>query len=596
MSMEAMIGFNPQSIDISLLLAVIALGMAFVFYLRFTKLRRALTSILFSGASSPTIRQLIDEVESLVSARSAQRRKILGAVNLSADAESLEDCIQQALAEIILITGASISAVQVAFDDTELFLSSDGFDPDAKKLLEVWLQSASVNDMTATAGSTLFLQRFGIQDVIVERKQNGHTTVVLFIGSPYRARIDRSAISFLMDRFVARIKGFIDQRRSDDGGHSRELLQQISHDIRSPLNNVKSALQLAQQVSPSTENDCAVRETYLSVALQNVESVAELTETILDYSSRAAGIGLRSQPVTVNLFSVIKETLDRFSVMAALKGIIPSVHVDQNIHVQFDPQQLRRVLANIMSNAIKYSNQGSITIRANLSNAVPQGATVALTISDQGIGMTQSELSQLFSPFTRFQRHLADGAGLGLVVTRQLVEANKSTISVESTYGAGTCFRLELPMSTVVKETVQTPIKILYIEDSEDTRSAFVRMIQNDETTVITAHNFIEAESIIRFQSVDGVICDFNTGKGDFDSFQTSIVKHLGASVAQALPMLIVSGQKFKADRFSTDRIKTLTKPANFIDIRDWLSNVQTQVRLRIAGQCSGATGIALSS
>ena len=258
----------------------------------------------------------------------------------------------------------------------------------------------------------------------------------------------------------------------------------------------------------------------------------------------------------------------------AMKRIIPSILVDKNLNIEFDPSQLKRVFSNLISNAIKYSDSGSLIFEANREKNLVQ-----LSISDEGIGMTSDQLSKLFQPFTRFQRHLAEGAGLGLVVTQQLLEANHARIEVDSQYGSGTTFTLYLKASTKepnripLSEVASQQIKLLYIEDSQDLRDSFIRSFESEKCKIFLAHNFVEAESIIRFQSFDGIICDRQTGQGTLLDFIQALSKKKEYS-----PILIISGLhsdlKIPPHFLRSFQVELIKKPADHLSIRQWVESL----------------------
>jgi signal transduction histidine kinase len=112
-------------------------------------------------------------------------------------------------------------------------------------------------------------------------------------------------------------------------------------------------------------------------------------------------------------------------------------------HVHADPKRLKQVLLNLLSNAVKYNREGG---SVSASCALAEPGSVRISITDSGIGMTPAQLGQLFQPFNRLGREggLQEGTGMGLVVTRRLVELMDGRIGVDSEEGVGSCFWFEL--------------------------------------------------------------------------------------------------------------------------------------------------------
>ena len=214
-----------------------------------------------------------------------------------------------------------------------------------------------------------------------------------------------------------------------------------------------------------------------------------------------------------------------------------------------------------------------------------EGDLVDIKISDQGIGLTFEQQQTIFKPFTRFQRRLADGAGLGLAVTKQLVEENGGTISVSSKYGQGSVFSVHLPAYSLHDDCKD--MKVLYIEDCADSRAAFIRSLRPLGLQIVTAHDFVEAESILRFQDFDAIITDLKTGSGDIQSL-FEIVKQ-----KESIPeIMILSGNAIQnADLSNATVVK---KPARIEEITGWLRLIAKKIPQY--AMCSAATGTALTS
>ena len=426
-------------------------------------------------------------------------------------------------------------------------------------MLNIYVEGQSL-DAICRASSPAWLSRFGIVSVSSTTEQHGAITVTIWLGLASIRQIDAAS----MQEFVTSVVRFVEHNllKQPSATPTTKHLQEITHDIRSPLHNVRHALELAK-----LEVDNPSVQSYLSVALQNIASVADLTESILDFSSRTAGV-VSTQQSTIPLFDVVSEVIHRFSVTMALKNITPHVLVDRTVSIVFDREQFVRVLSNLISNAIKYSQSGTITIRARTEKNY-----VMLSVTDQGIGMTPDQVQQLFQPFTRFQRQLAEGAGIGLVITKQILEANQASIKVESDYGIGTTFTLKLlgtaEIASPFMECHHEPLalKLLHIEDNRDMQQSLMRSLEGRGVTIYCAHNFIEAESIVRFQSFDGIISDLETGQGSIETFLEQLARR-----SESSPVLVVSGRPLPASLRT--RVEYLKKPCNLEDIQTWLEKL----------------------
>jgi signal transduction histidine kinase len=175
----------------------------------------------------------------------------------------------------------------------------------------------------------------------------------------------------------------------------------------------------------------------------SAQGMHKLLENLLGWA-RLQMDRVEVNPVTVNLYQAVQESVAQVALQAAGKKIVIRNAVAPEATAYVDEQMCAAVLRNLLQNAVKFTHpSGSVVIEARQA-----GASVALSVSDTGVGMSPAVVSQLFSLGTQFtSRGTANesGSGLGLVLCRELVEKNKSTLSVTSEPGQGTTFTLTLP-------------------------------------------------------------------------------------------------------------------------------------------------------
>jgi PAS domain S-box-containing protein len=221
-----------------------------------------------------------------------------------------------------------------------------------------------------------------------------------------------------------------------------QFLATMSHELRTPMNAVIgfSQLLLRQRQNPLTSQQVDMMERILS----NGKHLLALINEILDLSKIEAG-RLELKLEAFNLTTLVKSTIDEIRSLADEKHLALCVHIDlKNSNVVNDTVRLRQILVNLFSNAIKFTNTGSV--RVDVEETYPD--RLAIAIKDTGIGIAKDELDHIFEEFRQVDQSLAKkypGTGLGLAITKSLVELMQGTITVESQLGQGSTFRIELP-------------------------------------------------------------------------------------------------------------------------------------------------------
>ena len=225
-----------------------------------------------------------------------------------------------------------------------------------------------------------------------------------------------------------------------------EFLANMSHEIRTPLNGVTGMLELLGR----TELDERQRR-FVDIAGTSASALLSVINDILDVSKIEAG-KLELDRAAFTLPELLADVIDMFAPQAAAKGVELASVVPSTIpeRVIGDPERLRQVLVNLVGNAIKFTDEGAVTLRCATTRLDEGEAAFRLDIADSGPGIAAGELERLFQPFTQAdgsttRRH--GGTGLGLTISRQLVELMGGQITVDSEPGAGTVFHVELPLA-----------------------------------------------------------------------------------------------------------------------------------------------------
>lgn len=273
-----------------------------------------------------------------------------------------------------------------------------------------------------------------------------------------------------------------------------EFLAGMSHEMRTPLNGIISMLELID------ETRMPVQEAkYLQIARRSSATLLAIINDILDLSKIEAG-KLELESVSFPLIDLIDETVEMLYHRADSKGLCLSAHIQEDVpeFVLGDSVRLQQILINLISNAIKFTNEGGVRVQVGLSpndakgpSSSTHGGWLELSVSDTGIGIAAEKLAAIFQPFTQADASTTrryGGSGLGLNICKQIVEAMGGMIRVESCPGKGTTFTCQLPLQTPETQRGQTA-KPSILSRRPDSAIAGSRVLlvapQNSETEVV---------------------------------------------------------------------------------------------------------------
>ncbi len=256
------------------------------------------------------------------------------------------------------------------------------------------------------------------------------------------------------------------------------FLSRMSHEMRTPLNAV---IGFAQLLRLQPDGEPARVAEYADHILRASEHLLGLVNEVLDLQRVEEGRAAL-EPRAIELAPFIDATLELLRPVAEAQGIALANQVPRGRAVWSDERCLRQVLMNMVSNAVKYNRAGGWVV-LTLLDAPPGRCTIA--IEDTGSGLTDAQLARLFQPFERLGHESSgiEGSGLGLVITRSLIEHMGGTVTLESVPGAGTLARIELPaadppaagegaaaiampQAPVGVPAEAEPLRLLYVEDN----------------------------------------------------------------------------------------------------------------------------------
>ncbi len=228
-----------------------------------------------------------------------------------------------------------------------------------------------------------------------------------------------------------------------------EFLATMSHEIRTPLNGIIPLLDILLSTRLSDD-----QRDYLATAYQSAKQLLSIVDDILDYSKIEAN-KLDLESVGLNLKEIVDSVTRLLAKNAEAKGLRFSATIDPNVRLAMrgDPVRLRQVLTNLVSNAIKFTERGTVTIELKKRGDSRTHSELLFSVRDSGVGITPEVQAKLFKPFTQADAsttRMHGGTGLGLVICRRIVELMGGQIGLKSEIGRGSTFWFSVPLLRAV--------------------------------------------------------------------------------------------------------------------------------------------------
>ena len=327
-----------------------------------------------------------------------------------------------------------------------------------------------------------------------------------------------------------------------------EFLAMISHEIRTPLNPILGAAQLL------LGQECAPEQRELLQIIQNAgEHLLTLLSDILDLAKLESGGAAVSQ-APCQIGELVQGVLDIKSADARRKGVALAMQLDPGLAFCYlvDEPRLRQILLNLVGNAVKFTNEGSVTVKIERLEEGRERDLLRLSVRDTGIGLSAEHRQRIFEPFYQVDSSATrryEGAGLGLSICRRLVEMMGGDISVESRLGEGATFSFALWLDrrrSLLGSGTPWPMpvvsarqrSVLLVEDDAQGRLILTTMLQQAGCAVAQAETAAGALAIFRPGAFDLVLMDLRLP--DLDGCETATLFRERERAAGARPVPII--------------------------------------------------------
>ena len=397
--------------------------------------------------------------------------------------------------------------------------------------------------------------------------------------------INRATLFNITDRKKYERELLLARKKAEEATKVKaEFISTISHEIRTPMNAIIGITDILFKTQPTPE-----QLEYLNILKFSSERLLNLINDVLDLSKIEAGRA-RLNPHVFNLRELVNSILHSFNVQAEEKGISLQVNIAEQVpaFVLADEVKIGQVLTNLLGNAVKFTNEGFVQLTVSVLGSGKDAVVLNFRVSDTGIGIPEDKLSVIFEEFSQASTDTEQefgGTGLGLTITKRILNLFKSKIDVQSEPGRGTTFSFDLKLKIAQEPTKLNSInqaganfgaslkgvKLLLVEDNNINIKVTEQYLKAWEVDFEVARNGLQAISKINQTDFDLILMDLQMPVMDGYA-ATKWIRKLPEPKYQKLPIIALSAsakldlvQKMK-DCGLTDFVNKPFKPEELHD------------------------------
>tara|TARA_R110001592_G_scaffold1874_26_gene11570 strand:+ start:10308 stop:12194 length:1887 start_codon:yes stop_codon:yes gene_type:complete len=376
---------------------------------------------------------------------------------------------------------------------------------------------------------------------------------------------------------------------ADEANKAKSLfLATMTHELRTPMNGALGMLQLLSTTDINSE-----QSNYIDIAINSSEHLLNIVNDILDFSKIEKGdLELEKRLCSpASLFDVILTPLEYEAKKSGIDfnySITPEL---ESVKVYLDDVRVRQIILNLVSNAVKFTHSGSVTITLSSEKRDQEHLCLTLCVTDTGIGIAASDQAIIFDSFRQAdgsnQRRYG-GSGLGLAIVKRLCELMNADLTMNSKLGEGTQFTIHLECqyeSQQIEDSIVTPQnillgkRVLIVEDNPVNQMLVANIVKRWNMTAITANNGKECLIELQRQPIDIVLMDLQMPV--MDGYEASRQIRLLTGF-KSLPIIALTANNVQEDKercFSIGMNDFLSKPVSLSLLKEkvsyWLSQVE---------------------
>ena len=363
----------------------------------------------------------------------------------------------------------------------------------------------------------------------------------------------------ITDRIHAENELVLAKKLTEDASRAKEIfLANMSHEIRTPMSGILGIAGLLAKTSLNNQ-----QKNYTKLITESANNLLIIVNDVLDIEKIASG-KFEFENVHFRISEKITTTIQSFQYKAEEKGL----HLDftnnlpNDLVIQGDPYRLSQVLNNLLSNALKFTQEGKIIVSASLLEKNEENVIIGFSVKDTGIGIPNDRLSVIFDPFVQASSDTTrkyGGTGLGLSICRNLVELQGGKISAHSEENAGTTFNFTLPYSVgsvdLLAEELKVEVnfsdmgkkRILVAEDVELNQFLAKHILESWGFSVDIANNGLEAVNCVKQKHYDLVLMDIQMPEMD-GIVATQTIRKLDIENKSNIPIIALTANALKGD------------------------------------------------